>query len=254
MNRRNLDDLQKDVERAKNDSERALAFYNLGQFHDKNNREPLAIPNYKKALDLGLDDKIKAQCLAWLASSFYKTGEPKKAYDMAQASGAITTDEKLRKFLLRLLNTIRKKPFYYSSNDDYTPEALHNEFAGYYDLRAEDSERLFFLALAKLPHNAADFAKKIFFISGHPDSSGAQGLMVGDKGFVGIIHFYPKFWEMHPKDVEDGVAHEIAHLYLGHKFDADGVTSEKMEDDANNLASKWLHRKVVIGQQKFRRV
>ena len=38
-------------------------------------------------------------------------------------------------------------------------------------------------------------------------------------------------------------------MYLGHRRDAPIENKEKMEIEADKLASKWLKRKVTIGQQ-----
>ena len=74
--RRKLSTLLDAVESARSRSDRAIAHYNLGLFHDNNGREAEAIPHYEAPLELGLDGAAQSQALAWLASSLYKTGGP----------------------------------------------------------------------------------------------------------------------------------------------------------------------------------
>ena len=107
--RRNRRSLEAHVLKAKNRKEKALAHYELGLFHDNNNREREAIPNYMKAISLGLKPVLKAQALAWLASSLYKTGSQKKARVKLQAAIRITRDPNLRKFLNQLDRRLSKK-------------------------------------------------------------------------------------------------------------------------------------------------
>jgi tetratricopeptide (TPR) repeat protein len=87
---------------------KALAYYNLGVFHDNNSREVEAIPNYKTALRLGLEPKTKAKALAWLASSLYKTRKPKEAIKSCREALRMTSDPVLKKFLKGLEARILK--------------------------------------------------------------------------------------------------------------------------------------------------
>jgi tetratricopeptide (TPR) repeat protein len=105
MNRRNRTKLEEAIEKAKTSHAKALAYYRLGLFHDNNSREAEAIPNYEKALKLGLDNKLKAEALAWLASSFYKTGQLKKALASLKLSRRLTKNKKLQDFL----NSLRQR-------------------------------------------------------------------------------------------------------------------------------------------------
>lgn len=105
---RNRKRLEMAVSAAKTSSKRALAHYNFGLFHDNNAREPEAIPNYEKAIKLGLDQQTKAKALAWLASSLYKTNKPSKGLKKLKESFSLTTDEKLKKFLAGLEKRIQK--------------------------------------------------------------------------------------------------------------------------------------------------
>jgi len=107
MERRNRKQLEEAVQRAKNKKKKALAYYNLGLFHDNNAREVEAIPNYLKALEFGLDSKTKAKALAWLASSLYKTGKPRKALERIVESQK-TADKQLQKFIVGLKKRIEK--------------------------------------------------------------------------------------------------------------------------------------------------
>ncbi len=107
--RRNKKKLEEAVAKAKSSNAQAIAFYNLALFHDNNSREVEAIPNYEKALKLGLPDNTKTEALAWLASSLYKTGQPKKALQKIQASRQDTNDKKLVAFLNGLEKRVKGK-------------------------------------------------------------------------------------------------------------------------------------------------
>ncbi len=69
MMRRTRKALESNLEKAKTKSAKAIAYYELGLFHDNNGREAEAVPHYQNALKLGLDTHTKAKALAWLASS-----------------------------------------------------------------------------------------------------------------------------------------------------------------------------------------
>lgn len=100
--RRNLAQLQLAIEHARTERARATAYYQLGLFHDNNAREAEAIPNYERALRLGLSGETRAQAFAWLASSLHKTGSPRRAIRALRESQSLTSDPKLRKFLAGL--------------------------------------------------------------------------------------------------------------------------------------------------------
>lgn len=103
--RRSRAGLEAQVEGAKSSRQKAIALFQLALFHDNNARESDAIPLYEKALKAGLDSAPKAKALAWLASSLYKTGEPKRAMTRIRQSRAIVTrtkDASLEKFLAGL--------------------------------------------------------------------------------------------------------------------------------------------------------
>ena len=85
-----------------------MAYYQLALFHDNNTREAEAIPNYKRALRLGLSGETRAQAFAWLASSFHKTGRPRRAMNSLAQSRAATRDAALKKFLDDLERRIRR--------------------------------------------------------------------------------------------------------------------------------------------------
>jgi hypothetical protein len=101
--------LEELVVRAKSASERAQAEFNLAVFHDNNSREAEAIPHYRAALGLGLSGDTKAQCLAWLASSLYKTGSATDALQCVESSRELALDAKLIRFLYGLEKRIRLK-------------------------------------------------------------------------------------------------------------------------------------------------
>jgi tetratricopeptide (TPR) repeat protein len=106
--RRNRTLLQRKISEAKTDTERAIAHYNLGVFHDNNSRETEAIPHYREAIWLGLDAKTKAECVAWLSSSLYKTGNPEEALERLRESMALTKDAGLKVFLEELEKRIKR--------------------------------------------------------------------------------------------------------------------------------------------------
>jgi tetratricopeptide (TPR) repeat protein len=91
------------------DSERARAHFELAVFHDNNGRKGEAIPNYEAALELGLPDESRARCLAWLASSLYKTGRPQEAMKRLQQAKSAPNDRELMGFLYRLEGRVRLK-------------------------------------------------------------------------------------------------------------------------------------------------
>jgi tetratricopeptide (TPR) repeat protein len=97
--RRNRAVLEDAVERAPSAREKAIAHFQIAVFHDNNSRESVAIPRYEKALQIGLNRALKAQALAWLASSLYKTGKPRRATSRLRQSRAIAKDRALLKFL-----------------------------------------------------------------------------------------------------------------------------------------------------------
>ncbi|HZU13259.1 MAG TPA: tetratricopeptide repeat protein [Chloroflexota bacterium] len=107
-NRRSLSALSAAVDQAGTRHDRAVAHYNLALFHDNNGREAEAIPHYEQALALGLSLPLRAEALAWLASSLYKTGRPSAALERAQEALALTDDADLRGFLLRLTRRIAR--------------------------------------------------------------------------------------------------------------------------------------------------
>ena len=104
---RNKKRLEEKIKKAKSRKEKAIAYYNLGLFHDNNGREIKAVPNYKLALKFGLEKRLKSQALAWLASSLYKTSKPKDALKKVRES-EIIADGRLQNFLTGLENRIKK--------------------------------------------------------------------------------------------------------------------------------------------------
>jgi tetratricopeptide (TPR) repeat protein len=106
MARRSLKALERAVHDAESDGARALALYNLGLFHDSNGREATAIPAYESALTLGLDAESEAQCLAWLASSLYKTGRMQEARERALQAQSLSEAAGLSRFLAGLKQRI----------------------------------------------------------------------------------------------------------------------------------------------------
>ncbi|MBC7784846.1 MAG: tetratricopeptide repeat protein [Burkholderiales bacterium] len=108
--RRDPKRLQQAVANARTDRERAVALYQLAVFHDNNGREAIALPNYRRAISLGLDAKTEVRALAWLASSLYKTDQSAAALRCSQkAIAASHCPEKLKQFLESLQRRIRRK-------------------------------------------------------------------------------------------------------------------------------------------------
>ena len=111
--RRNIKKLEEKIEDAKSKNSKARAYYELGLFHDNNNREEKAIPNYEMALKLGLPSKIEARALAWLASSLYKKVRLKEAKSNILKSQTITKEPNLLHFLeglrKRINNSMKKQ-------------------------------------------------------------------------------------------------------------------------------------------------
>lgn len=99
MIRRNRKVLEAGIKKAKSKKLKALAYYELGLFHDNNSREREAIPNYKQALRLGLPIVLKAKALAWLSSSLYKTNNRKAAVIKCNEAFRLSRDSNLTKFL-----------------------------------------------------------------------------------------------------------------------------------------------------------
>jgi tetratricopeptide (TPR) repeat protein len=96
---RNRVQLENAVADARTRRAKALAYFQLALFHDNNARERDAIPHYEAALRLGLDSSRRAEALAWLASSFYKTGQPRKALKKINESQNHARDAALCTFL-----------------------------------------------------------------------------------------------------------------------------------------------------------
>ena len=101
MKRRTRQALESNIEKAKTKSAKAIACYELGLFHDNNDREAEAIPFYRNAIRSGLDEALRAKALAWLASSLYKTGKPEEALRCVNQAMRIA-DAELLKFLKKL--------------------------------------------------------------------------------------------------------------------------------------------------------
>lgn len=131
---------------------------------------------------------------------------------------------------------------------EYSPEGIQYRFAGIYGFSSMEQETLFFAALSKLPKNIIDFSEKIFFTSGSLETKGAQAFVPGDQ-YIGVVYFDPKFWESELTEIVDSVAHEIAHIYLGHTVEGKLKKGREIETAADKLASKWLKRKVTAGQR-----
>lgn len=132
---------------------------------------------------------------------------------------------------------------------EYSPEGIHYRFAGFHGFSDNNQEYSFFKALAKLPPAIIDFAENIFFNSGST-GAGAHCLYIKDKKqfpYIAIIYFDPGTWNQPQKNIEEDVAHEIAHAWLKHGL----IDSSKKEIAADKLASSWLKRIVKVGNHKM---
>lgn len=107
--RRSRTTLEGNLKKAKTDKQRAIAHYALGLFHDNNGREKEAIPHYEAVLEFDLEPETKAKCLAWLASSLWKTGDATSAKKRLEASGRLSRDPELLAFLKGLRQRINGK-------------------------------------------------------------------------------------------------------------------------------------------------
>ncbi|MEX1111897.1 MAG: tetratricopeptide repeat protein [Candidatus Andersenbacteria bacterium] len=99
MKRRNRKQLEARVAEAKTQKDKARTYYELALFHDNNSREKEAIPYYRKAIALGLDQKTKGEAYAWLASSLYKANQTRNSLKYIKLSRDIAQSKKLNKFL-----------------------------------------------------------------------------------------------------------------------------------------------------------
>jgi hypothetical protein len=109
MARRSRQALETAVAAASSDAEEAQAHYALALFHDNNGREAEAIPHYEAALAHGLAGEQSAECLAWLASSLYKTGRSADALERLRAAREATQSSELMRFLAGLERRIRAR-------------------------------------------------------------------------------------------------------------------------------------------------
>ena len=105
--RRSRRDLENAILNAATPPEAASAHFELALFHDNNNREAEAIPHYEEALRLVLPSEQRAKCLAWLASSLYKTEKFQEALARADESATLA-DSELTKWLSGLRRRIKR--------------------------------------------------------------------------------------------------------------------------------------------------
>lgn len=111
-------------------------------------------------------------------------------------------------------------------------------------------KEFFFNAISKLPTDIIDFAEdNIFFVSPDKNKDKAETILFDkeDPYFSAIVHFYPPLWESEDLDIENSIAHEIAHVKLKHTF---GDSSPYNETAASKLASKWLGREIISDTEK----
>ena len=67
------------------------------------------MPHYEAALESGLAGLLRAECLAWLASSLLKTGRPAEALARALAAESLQPDAALTRFLAGLEKRIARR-------------------------------------------------------------------------------------------------------------------------------------------------
>jgi len=106
--RRSRAELENAITAARGAANKARAHHALALFHDNNSREAEAVPHYKQAIALGLPGPIKAQALAWLGSSLYKTGFPEEALAALNKAKRLASDRELSRFLAGLERRISR--------------------------------------------------------------------------------------------------------------------------------------------------
>lgn len=127
---------------------------------------------------------------------------------------------------------------------EFSAEGIHSSFSGTYSFPSKDHENIFFTALSKLPKPVIRSSKKIYFTSASYNDFAETFTFKSKslKRFKAIIVFYPKIWNLSFEKFVEWLAHEIAHSYLKHEL---GYThSIAKEKEADELASKWLKRKI----------
>jgi tetratricopeptide (TPR) repeat protein len=106
--RRSRRRLEQAIAAARTRRAKSRAHFELALFHDNNSREREAIPHYKAALGFGLDSARRAEALAWLASSLYKTGRPRAALRRIEEARDQAISIRLRTFLNGLERRVRR--------------------------------------------------------------------------------------------------------------------------------------------------
>lgn len=119
--RRSRARLEAAVQAALNEAEHARAHFELALFHDNNGREAEAIPHYEAALELGLSGETRAECMAWLASSLYKTDRANEALERLRQAREATRSQELMRFLVGLDRRVRARMALSRSRSDQGP-------------------------------------------------------------------------------------------------------------------------------------
>jgi len=109
-----------------------------------------------------------------------------------------------------------------------TEEQIHYDLDLWYIADMEFKESIIEVA-KRLPDDVYDFTQKIYFTKGEGQAIQVEYLK-GRKGIVIIDNVFS------PQEI----AHEIAHLFLGHGLDAPKKEeAEEQEKEANKLIMKW---------------
>lgn len=137
---------------------------------------------------------------------------------------------------------------------EYSPEGIHNRFAGYNAFATQEQEVVFCQALSKLPKEVVDLAVKIYFTSPGSTLIGEAFTLRGTslKRHKAIIILYPRLWNKSFDKIIEYIAHEIAHVYLKHAW-GDTHSLEK-EVAADNQASKWVGRKINYYKRLIKKI
>jgi len=100
-------------------------------------------------------------------------------------------------------------------------------------------ERLVQKALARIPLRYENISPLRIFLSGYRDAVSASIEPTGDTWFNIIIMDEHDLENRDDDYVQGVVAHEIAHIYLGHPRVRDIEARSRQEEEAKRLAASW---------------
>ena len=136
---------------------------------------------------------------------------------------------------------------------EYSPEGIDYRFAGVHGIEGEEKRGMFFGALSKLPRKIVDYAVNYLFVDATQGGDNANYYdSKSFKKYRGVIRFEPGVWNKSLKKIEEIIAHEIAHAYLRHEFGMHHTRANELA--ADELASKWLGRKIDYYEKLFKKL